>query len=95
MAAQPFIAYTHLLTSHDNDGKRIVDDDASLADLFQHAAHLRNTVTIFASDHGTRATKFSAYTNQGRLEVSQPLLFMIIPHEVSKLLGFVANLFLT
>ena len=87
VAAQPFIAYTHLLTSHDTNGKRIVDDDASLADLFQHAAHLRNTVTIFASDHGTRATKFSAYTNQGRLEVSQPLLFMIIPHEVSKLLG--------
>ena len=87
MAAQPFIAYTHLLTSHDNDGKRIVDDEASLADFFQHAAHLRNTVTIFVSDHGTRATKFSAYTNQGRLEVYQPLLFMIIPHEVSKLLG--------
>ena len=87
MAAQPFIAYTHLLTSHDTNGKRIVDDDASLADLFQHAAHLRNTVTIFVSDHGTRATKFSAYTNQGRLEVYQPSLFMIIPHEVSKLLG--------
>ena len=87
MAAQPFLAYTHLLTSHDTDGKRIVDDDESLADLFHHVARLRNTMTIFASDHGTRATEFSAYTNQGRQEIYQPLLFMIIPHEVSKLLG--------
>ena len=87
MAAQPFIAYTHLLTSHDTNGKRIVNDDESLADLFRHAAYLRNTVTIFASDHGTRATEFSAYTSQGRQEISQPLLFMIIPHEVIKLLG--------
>ena len=87
MAAQPFIAYTHLLTSHDTDGRRIVNDDQSLADLFHHAAHLRNTVTIFASDHGAKATKFAAYTTQGRKEVYQPLLFMIIPHEVSKLLG--------
>ena len=87
MAAQPFIAYTHLLTSHDTNGKRIVNDDESLADIFRHAAYLRNTVTIFASDHGTRATEFSAYTSQGRQEISQPLLFMIIPHEVTKLLG--------
>ena len=87
MAAQPFIAYTHLLTSHDNNGKRIVDDDEGLADFFRHAAHLLNTVTIFMSDHGGKATDFSAYTTQGREEVFQPLLFMIIPHRVSKLLG--------
>ena len=87
MAAQPFMAYTHLLTSHDNNGKRIVDDDESLSTLFHHVAHLRNTLTIFASDHGTRATTFSAYTSQGRQEIYQPFLFMIIPHEVTKLLG--------
>ena len=87
MATQPFIAYTHLLTSHDTNGRRIVNDDKSLADLFHHAAHLRNTVTIFASDHGAKATTFAAYTTQGRLEVFQPLLFMIIPHEVANLLG--------
>ena len=87
MATQPFIAYTHLLTSHDTNGRRIVNDDESLAELFYHAAHLRNTVTIFASDHGAKATKFAAYTTQGRQEVFQPLLFMIIPHEVTKLLG--------
>ena len=87
MAAQPFIAYTHLLTSHDSDGKRIVNDDERLAELFRHSAHLRNTVTIFASDHGAKATRFAAYTTQGRQEVFQPLLFIIIPHEVTKLLG--------
>ncbi|CAB3984816.1 Sodium potassium calcium exchanger 5 [Paramuricea clavata] len=87
IAAQPFIAYTHLLTSHETNGRRIVNDDESLADLFYHAAHLRNTVTIFTSDHGAKATDFAAYTTQGRQEVFQPLLFIIIPHEVSKSLG--------
>ena len=87
MAAQPFLAYTHLLTSHDTNGRRIVNDDESLADLFHHAAHLRNTVTIFTSDHGGRATDFAAYTTQGREEANQPLLFIIIPHEISEFLG--------
>ena len=87
MATQPFFAYTHLLTSHDTNGKRIVNDDENLADLFRHAAHLRNTVTIFTSDHGGKATKFAAYTTQGREEVFQPLLFMIVPHKISKMLG--------
>ncbi|XP_028417814.1 uncharacterized protein LOC114542472 [Dendronephthya gigantea] len=87
IADQPFIAYTHVLTSHDTNGRRIVNDDESLSELFRHAAHLRNTLTIFASDHGAKATDFAAYSTQGREEVFQPLLFMIIPHEVSKLLG--------
>ena len=87
MAAQPFIAYTHLLTSHDTNGKRIVNDDESLADLFLHAAHLRNTMTIFLSDHGAKVTNFAGYTNKGRQEVFQPLLFIIVPHSVGKKLG--------
>jgi hypothetical protein len=55
--------------------------------LFHHAAHLRNTVTIFTSDHGAKASDFAAYTTQGRQEVFQPILFIIIPYEVSKSLG--------
>jgi hypothetical protein len=90
MAAQPFLAYTHLLTSHDTHGRRIVDDDEGLADFFRQAAHLRNTVTIFLSDHGGKGAGFAAYTTQGREEVFQPFLFMIVPHEVSKLLGSAA-----
>ena len=87
IAAQPFIAYTHLLTSHCADGRRIVNDDENLALLFRHAGHLRNTVTIFASDHGAKASTFAGYTTQGRQEVFQPLLFIIIPHSVRKKLG--------
>ena len=87
MATQPFFAYTHLLTSHDTNGRRVVDDDEGLADFFRYAAHLRNTVTVFMSDHGGKASKFAAFTNQGREEVFQPVLFMIVPNEVSKMLG--------
>lgn len=87
MAAQPFIAYTHLLTSHDTNARRIVNDDESLADFFRHAAHLNNTITIFTADHGGKATRFAAYTTQGREELFQPFLFIIVPHQVSNLLG--------
>lgn len=86
-SGQPFISYTHLDTSHERTGKRIVNDDAALADLFLNAAYLSNTITIFASDHGGKSTAFSTYTTQGRQEVFQPLLFIILPHQVGKKLG--------
>ena len=85
---QPFLSYTHLLTSHERKGRRIVNDDATLSSLFLKAAYLRNTITMFASDHGGKATSFSTYTTQGRQEVFQPLLFIIVPHQVAEKLGF-------
>lgn len=84
---QPFISYTHVLTSHERNGRRIVNDDATLADLLLKAARLRNTVTILASDHGAKSTRFSSHTVQGRQEVFQPLLFIIVPRNVALMLG--------
>ena len=87
MSSEPFFSYTHLYTSHENTGRRVVNDDIFLAKLLQKAARLSNTITIFASDHGGKATPFSAYTTQGRHEVFQPLLFMIVTHQVTAKLG--------
>lgn len=86
-AAKPFLAYTHVITSHERTGRRIVNDDASLSNLLQQAAYMFNTVTIFISDHGGKSTKFSSYTTRGREEVFQPLIFMVIPYAVSAKLG--------
>lgn len=86
-ATKPFLAYTHLITSHERSGRRIVNDDIALSKLLRQAAEMVNTVTIFVSDHGGKSTKFSSYTVQGRHEVFQPFMFMIIPHAVSKKLG--------
>ena len=86
-AAKPFLAYTHVVTSHERTGRRIVNDDVTLSELFKEAAYLNNTITVFLSDHGGKSTKFSSLTTQGRYEVFQPILFMIIPHKVSDKLG--------
>ena len=86
-ASKPFLAYTHVLTSHERTGRRIVNDDISLSNLLQQAAYMFNTITIFISDHGGKSTKFSSYTTRGREEIFQPLIFMIIPNAVSAELG--------
>ena len=86
-AEKPFLAYTHVITSHERSGQRVVNDDNALSKLLQQAAYMDNTVTIFISDHGAKSTAFSYYTTQGRHEVFQPLIFMIIPHAVSNKLG--------
>jgi hypothetical protein len=86
-AVKPFLAYTHVITSHERSGHRVVNDDIALAKLLQQAAYMENTLTIFISDHGAKTTKFSSYTTQGRREVFQPLIFMIMPHAVSNKLG--------
>ena len=86
-AGKPFLAYTHVITSHERSGRRVVNDDIALSKLLRQAAHMQNTVTIFISDHGGKSPKFSYYTTQGRYEVYQPFIFMIIPHVVSDKLG--------
>ena len=86
-AVKPFFAYTHVVTSHERTGQRIVNDDTSLSNLLQQAAYMFNTVTIFMSDHGGKSTKFSSFTTRGQQEVFQPLIFMVIPYAVSAKLG--------
>ena len=83
----PFFAYTHMLTSHESSGKRIASDDEGLSELLNHAAQQHNTLTILLSDHGGKITPFSIKTKQGRYEVFQPLMFMIVPDNVAKVLG--------
>ena len=83
----PFFAFTHMLTSHENSGKRIASDDEDLKELLNQAAKQHNTLTILLSDHGGKGTPFSIETNQGRNEVFQPLMFMIVPDNVAKILG--------
>ena len=75
LSDRPFLSYTHLYTSHECTGRRIVNDDVHLARFLHEAAHLENTVTIFASDHGDKSGPFSAYTNHGRHEVCSICLF--------------------
>ncbi|XP_046855342.1 uncharacterized protein LOC124448376 isoform X2 [Xenia sp. Carnegie-2017] len=81
----PFLHYLHLVTGHTSSGKRIRNDDVGLANYVTHLANEPNTLTIILSDHGHTRTAF-AKSVEGRFELSNPLMFMILPENVAKIL---------
>ena len=83
----PAFVYTHLNTAHENKGTRIRGDDIPLEAHIETVSKLKNTITIILSDHGSKTTKYSIDTFDGRLEVFSPLMFMIIPENVANILG--------
>ncbi|XP_028416001.1 uncharacterized protein LOC114539557 isoform X2 [Dendronephthya gigantea] len=82
----PILHYLHLETGHTSSGTRIHNDDLGLADYVKHLARDPNTLTIFLSDHGHTRTDF-AKTVEGRFELSNPLMFVILPEDVAAILG--------
>lgn len=84
--AGPVIAYQHFDTAHTPYGKRIINLDGILAEYFKKMAHDRNTLTFVLADHGHTRTSY-AETLEGRFELFNPLMFMIVPHHVAGLLG--------
>ena len=82
----PVIAYQHLNTAHTPYGKRIINLDGILANYFNKMARDRNTLTIVLADHGHTRTSY-AETLEGRFELFNPIMFVIVPHHVARLLG--------
>lgn len=83
----PAMVYTHLNTGHEKTGERIRVDDVPLAEHIKAMSKLTSTITILLSDHGSKTTEYSISNFYGRLEVSSPIMFMIIPNKVAKRLG--------
>ncbi|XP_046852474.1 uncharacterized protein LOC124445762 isoform X1 [Xenia sp. Carnegie-2017] len=83
-AATPYFSYTHVSTSHEPIGRRIANDDVTLSKLLHKAAFLKNTLTIFLSNHGSKSTEFASYSTQGKREIFRPFMFLIIPHKVGR-----------
>ena len=86
-SARPMISYHHVNTGHVGyDGDRIRNIDSSLAEFFMKMAYNPHTVTIVLSDHGhTRTTYGKSF--EGRMELFDPLFFMVLPYNVARLLG--------
>ena len=84
---QPIFAYTHLSPGHEVTGTRIRQIDEALSGYLYSMAHEENTMTIVFSDHGPKTTKFSFQTMEGRAEVYDSLLFVIVPENVANILG--------
>ncbi|XP_022806873.1 uncharacterized protein LOC111343937 isoform X1 [Stylophora pistillata] len=83
----PALVYTHLNTGHEPSGKRIRTDDTILSKFLEEMARSDNTLTILISDHGGKTSDYAIETLPGSLEVYSPMMFMIIPHKVTKRLG--------
>jgi hypothetical protein len=82
----PLLHYLHLITGHTSTGTRIRNDDVGLADYVTQLSRDPNTLSILISDHGHTRTSF-ARTVEGRFELSNPLMFVILPENVAKILG--------
>ena len=84
---QPIFSYTHLSPGHEVTGTRIKQIDEALSGYLFSIAHEEDTFTIIFSDHGPKTTRYSFETMDGRAEIYDSLLFMIVPEKVANILG--------
>lgn len=83
---KPLFSFSMLNVGHEDSGLRIQTFDESLAKFVKTLAADPNTLSIILSDHGNTYGLFPR-TMEGRFEVFQPHLFMVIPKRVQNLLG--------
>jgi len=84
---KPILSYTHINFGHEKTGRRIRALDKGLARLMNELSAKKNAITILMSDHGGKQSKYSINTIQGRYEVYDSMLFMIIPKSLQTTLG--------
>ncbi|XP_032241464.2 uncharacterized protein LOC5515741 [Nematostella vectensis] len=83
----PVFAYTRLGTGNEVTGSRIKQIDTSLARFLQDMATKSSTLTMILSTHGPKNTKYALHTMEGRSEIYDSLLYMIVPENAAEILG--------
>lgn len=83
---KPLFSFSMLNVGHEDSGLRIQTFDEVLANFVQNLGTDQNTLSIILSDHGNTYGAFPR-TMEGRFEVFQPHLFIIIPNQIQNLLG--------
>ena len=83
----PFFSYSYLTVARENSGVRIKQIDESLSNFLYFMAMQKDTLTIVTSDHGSATTKYSLASVEGKYEIYDSLLFMIVPNDVASRLG--------
>ena len=86
-AKTPYFFYTYLTLSRDTLGTGIKQIDKQLSTFLSSMTQKENSVTIVKSDHGPTAAKYSLDSVEGRYEIYDPILFMIIPKVVALKFG--------
>lgn len=84
--AKSMLSFMHFNTGHEYTGVRMINMDANLAKFVHQMAKSSDTLTVIFSDHGNKNTEYS-FTEEGRREAFDPVMFMLIPDSVAKKLG--------
>ena len=85
--SRPIFSYTHLNFAHENTGIRVRALDDYLDMFMKDFSQLKNTITVLWSDHGGKTDKYSINELTGRFETYDPILFMIIPKTLQRIIG--------
>ena len=76
----------HFNTGNEKTGKQITKMDTSWAKFLMEMALFQNTLATVFFCHGHKMTPF-CHTEDGRREIFDPVLSMIVPDEVKEKLG--------
>ncbi|XP_072171542.1 uncharacterized protein [Diadema setosum] len=83
----PYFHYTELNVAHDDHGVRVQNLDSYLADYLKLTLTQENTMTIILADHGNSYGSFIQKTEEGRIEMFHPALFVMLSHDAGKFLS--------
>ena len=83
----PVFSYTHINIGHELTGTRIKQVDNRLADYLRQMANEEDTLTVIFSDRGPKTSLYSLYSVEGRYEIYDSFLFMVVPEKVARKLG--------
>ncbi|XP_054756100.2 uncharacterized protein LOC129262085 [Lytechinus pictus] len=82
----PFFHYTESNVGHDDLGVRVQGLDKALAEYLIFAASLDNTMTILLADHGNSYGSFIQKSEEGRIEMFHPSMFILLSKNAGRLL---------
>jgi hypothetical protein len=83
----PYFTFTETNVGHEDTGRRIQSYDKSFVRYLQHALTQKNTLTVIFSDHGNSYGPFLGQTEEARMELFHPHLFMLVPEKAATTLG--------
>ena len=79
---QPYLTFYQTNIGHEDTGVRIQDFDVDFVEYLEYLKSQDNTLTIIFSDHGNAYGKFMEKSQEARIELFHPFLFMILPKGV-------------
>ena len=81
-SGQPYFTFYETNIGHEDTGVRIQDFDIDFVQYLEFLKSQDNTLTIIFSDHGNAYGKFMEKSQEARIELFHPFLFMILPKGV-------------